>query len=122
MAFFKKSYVTYVLILSFVVALLSAWLTFGRHGILNLYKMQKEQEKYQAIMQDLKEKNRLLAAEIRRLKEDKGYYESVARKELGLVRGNEIIYRFKKDPSSPYERAEAIRKKNQKGVGNGSIR
>ncbi len=48
-------------------------------------------------MEDLKEKNRLLVDEIRRLKEDKEYFESVARKELGLIKENEIIYRFKKD-------------------------
>jgi len=50
-----------------------------------------------AIIRDFKEKNRLLAAEIRRLKEDKEYFESVARKELGLIKENEIIYRFKND-------------------------
>lgn len=98
---FKKSYITYILIFSFITALLSAWLIFGRYGLLNLSNMQKEQEKHQAIMQNLKEKNRLLAAEIRRLKEDKEYCESVARKELGLVRGNEITYRFKKDSKGP---------------------
>ena len=111
MASFRKPYVTYILIFSFVTVLLSAWLTFGRHGLLNLYKMQKEREKYQAIMKDLKEKNRILAAEIRRLKQDKGYYESVARKELGLVRDNEIIYRVKKDSRSSHKGNETIGKK-----------
>ena len=42
-------------------------------------------------------KNRELIVEIRRLKGDPQYLESVARKELGLVRENEVIYRFKKD-------------------------
>ena len=122
MASFKKSYVTYILIFSCATALLSAWLIFGRYGFLNLHKIQKEQEKYQVIMLDLKEKNRILAAEIKRLKKDKEYCESVARKELGLVRSNEIIYRLKRDSGGPHKGNETIGKNNQKGVENGSIR
>lgn len=57
--------------------------------------MRKEEERCLTILDDLKEKNRLLTAEIRRLREDPSYFESVARKELGLVRENEIIYRFR---------------------------
>lgn len=97
MAFFKKSYFAYISILAFVAVLLLAWVSLGRHGLIDLYKMQKEKEEYLAIIRDLKEKNRLLAAEIRRLREDKEYLESVARKELGLIKDNEIIYRFKED-------------------------
>ena len=59
--------------------------------------MKKEKEEYLVIIRDLNEKNRLLAAEIRRLKEDPEYFESVVRKELGMVKDNEIIYHFKKD-------------------------
>ena len=58
--------------------------------------MQKEKETCLAILKDLKEKNRLLADEIRRLKEDSKYFESVAREQLGMVKDNEIVYRFKK--------------------------
>jgi len=97
LGFFKKNYVTYILIFSFIAALLLGWLSFGRHGLIDLYKMQKEKERYLAIVKELQEKNRLLAAEIRRLNEDKKYFESVARKELGMVKDNEIIYRFKKE-------------------------
>ena len=95
LASFKKNYLTYILILSFVAVLLFAWLSFGRHGLADLYKMQKEKERYLFIIRDLKEKNRLLAAEIRRLRGDPKYLESVARKELGMIKENEIIYRFK---------------------------
>jgi cell division protein FtsB len=59
--------------------------------------MQKENERSLAVIKELEEKNKLLAAEIRRLREDRQYLESVARKELGLVKDNEIIYRFKRE-------------------------
>ena len=59
--------------------------------------MQKEKEKSGVLIEELKEKNKELITEIRRLKGDPRYLESVARRELGLVRENEVIYRFKKD-------------------------
>lgn len=62
--------------------------------------MQKEKERCLAILKDLKEKNWLLANEIRRLKEDNKYFESVAREQLGMVKENEIVYRFKKELKS----------------------
>jgi len=96
LAFFKKNLFTYIVIFSFVAAISLTWLTFRRHGLIDLHKMQKEKETCLAILKDLKEKNRLLADEIRRLKEDSKYFESVAREQLGMVKDNEIVYRFKK--------------------------
>jgi len=97
LALLKKNVVTYILIFSFVALLSLAWLSFGRHGLIDLYKMQKEKERCLAILKDLKEKNRFLAAEIRRLEEDNKYFESVAREQLGMIKDNEIVYRFKKE-------------------------
>lgn len=94
-SFRKNRNLSYIVLLSFVALLLLAWLSLGEHGIRDLCKIQKEKERCLAILNDLWQKNRLLTAEIRRLKEDPEYFESVARKELGLVKENEIIYRFK---------------------------
>lgn len=108
LTFFKKKPVTFVLIFSFIVILLLAWLSFGKHGLIDLYNTQKEKERCLHILRNLQEKNRLLANEIRRLKEDKKYLESVARKQLGMVKENEIIYRFKN------QKGETIKKDIQK--------
>ena len=97
MTVFKKNLLTYIVIFSFAAAISLAWLSFGRHGLIELYKMQKEEERCLAILKDLKEKNQLLADEIRRLKEDNTYFESVAREQLGMIKDNEIVYRFKKE-------------------------
>lgn len=97
LVFFKKSLFTYIVIFSFAAAISLTWLSFGRHGLIDLYKMQKEKERCLAILKDLKEKNRLLTDEIRRLKEDNKYFESVAREQLGMIKDNEIVYRFKKE-------------------------
>lgn len=97
MRYRRKNYVIYICIFSFVVVLLSAWLVFGRDGLLDLFRMQRDKERYLAAIEQLKENNRLLAAEIRRLRGDRQYLESVARKELGLVKDNEVIYRLRDD-------------------------
>jgi cell division protein FtsB len=107
LAFLKKSLVPYIVIFSCVAFISLAWLSFGRHGLIDLYKMKKEREKCLAILNNLKEKNRILADEIRRLKEDNKYFESVAREQLGMVRDNEIVYRFK-------NKLENDRKENKK--------
>ena len=72
-------------------------LSFGQNGLVDLFKMQIERDKSVATLKDLRKKNRLLASEIRRLMEDPKYFESVARRELGLVLENEIIFRVKEN-------------------------
>ena len=91
----RTKYVAYGLILCLVAGLLFAYLSFGHNGLIDLFKLRSERKENVTILKDLREKNKLLASEIRRLREDQKYLESVARKELGLVRENEIIYRVK---------------------------
>jgi len=75
--------------------------------------MQKENERSLAVIRGLEEKNKLLATEIRRLREDRQYLESVARKELGLVKDNEIIYRFKREWNGRGQGSENKNRKQQ---------
>jgi cell division protein FtsB len=91
----KKKYVIYILALCLGAGLLFLWLSFGQHGIFDLLSLQMQREENVAALRDLREKNRSLASEIRSLREDPKFFESTARKELGLVRDNEIIYRVK---------------------------
>ena len=42
----------------------------------------------------LAEENRTLMEEVRRLRNDMNYVESLARRELNLIKKNEVIYRF----------------------------
>ena len=49
------------------------------------------------IIHKLKKNNQKLLEEIKRLRTDKEYIESVARKELGLIKDNEIFYRFTRE-------------------------
>jgi len=91
----RTKYVAYGLILCLVAGLLFAYLSFGHNGLIDLFTLRSEKKESVAVLKDLRMKNKLLASEIRRLREDPKYFESIARKELGVVRENEIIYRVK---------------------------
>ena len=77
---------------------------FGDRGLLRIYHLNQEKEEIQKRLQDLKEENDKLRREIEALKTDRRYLESIARRDFGLVRQNEIIYQFpsseKPDPAA----------------------
>ena len=86
---FKSSFITLLLL-----GLIIAWLGFGQRGFLHLYRMEKKRQAYIERIREVEQENQALIEEIRRLNTDTAYLESVARKELGLVKEDEILYRF----------------------------
>lgn len=81
---------------------------FGERGVLRIYRLAQEKEDIQKKADQIKAENEQLKREIEALKSDRRYLESIARKEFGLVRPNEIIYQFsskaateQKPPVSP---------------------
>lgn len=81
--------------------LLVAWLIFGRRGLVHLYEMEIRKETYQEKIRQLEAENDELLAEIKRLRKDKEYIESIARKELNLVKDKEIHYYFAGEDKDP---------------------
>ncbi len=67
---------------------------FGERGLLRIYHLNREKDEIQARTAQLKAENDQLRREIEALKTDRRYIESLARKDFGLVRKNEIIYQF----------------------------
>jgi cell division protein FtsB len=95
-----------LLILCFLVSLL-AWLGFGDHGLIHLYHKDMERQARVETIRRLAEENQSMLEEIRRLRTDMKYIESVARKELNLIKQNEIVYRFdKKDNQSKTQQTD----------------
>ena len=90
----KRSFVKGLVLVLCLMILLVAWLGLSKRGILRVYKMDLERQKYIDRIRALKKENKELLEEIRRLKKDPDYVERVARQELGLIRDNEVIYRF----------------------------
>ncbi len=78
--------------------LLVAWLAFGERGFIHLYKMEAKRQRYQERIQLLERKNHELMREIERLRTDEAYIESVARKELNLLKEDETHFHFAENP------------------------
>ncbi len=83
------------LILILVSFLILGFLTFfGEKGILHLLRLQKELKEIKDRTAKVEEENQKLKEEVRRLQQEKRYIEEIARKELGMVKEDEIIYQF----------------------------
>ncbi len=77
-----------------VLALIVAWLAFGKRGLVHLYRMEGQRQEYRARIEELEKRNHELLLEIERLRTNEGYIESVARKELNLLKADEVHYHF----------------------------
>jgi cell division protein FtsB len=85
------------------LGLVVAWLGFGERGFIHLYRMDRERQTYLDKINKLEQENRDLLDEIKRLRSDRDYVESLGRRELGLVKDDELMYRLetKKENGKP---------------------
>lgn len=74
---------------------------FGERGLLRIYHLSKDRQELQKKADTLRSENENLKREIEALKTDRRYLESIARKDFGLVRPNEVIYRFSSSAAPP---------------------
>jgi cell division protein FtsB/cell division protein DivIC len=88
-----------ILILIVISLLILGSLTFfGEKGIFNLLRLREEVTRIKERNLKLEEENQKLKEEVKRLQSDRRYIEEIARKELGMVKEGEIIYRFDTPP------------------------
>ena len=81
----------------FLVVLVLLWVLIApKKSALHLLQTQQELETIQAENKRLEEENEVLRKEIDRLKHDPTYLEEKARKEYGLLKKNEMLYKFDK--------------------------
>ena len=83
---------------------------------IGVYKLKTKKDNFSKKNEELKTENLSLYREIERLKNDPGYVEDVARKELGVIGKDEVIIKIKKRESSPTKL-----EKNQKKEGSKKI-
>ena len=72
------------------------WLWFGEGGFARLYLSGAERQSCIERIHRLAEENQAILDEVKLLRTDMKYVESVARRELNLIKENEVIYRFSK--------------------------
>jgi len=105
----------YYLIPAGFILFLLYFTIFGERGLLRIYHLKKEKEEVKLKADSLKLENDRLRREIEALKSDRRYLESIARRDFGLVRQNEVIYQFpgqeKSEAKTPAVQAPAKDKK-----------
>ena len=91
-----KNILKFSLLALLFLGLVVAWLGFGERGFIHLYRMDRERQTYLEKINNLERENRQLLDEIQRLRSDREYVENIGRREMGLVKEDEIMYRFEK--------------------------
>lgn len=86
----RRMYVIPILAVTFILY----FTIFGERGLLRIYHLNKEKKDVQQRLEALKSDNLKLVREVDALKNDRRYLESIARRDFGMVRKNEIIYQF----------------------------
>jgi len=76
------------------IAFILFFTVFGDKGLLRIYELKQDKNKIDARLAENRNDNEKLKLEIVALKSDRRYLESIARKDFGLVRSNEVIYQF----------------------------
>jgi cell division protein FtsB len=77
-----------------VIIFILFFTVFGERGLLRISHLHRDRDEMQKRVQELKDENDKLKREIAALQTDRRYLESIARRDFGLVRSNEVIYQF----------------------------
>jgi cell division protein FtsB len=76
---------------------------FGEKGVIKIIRLKRERDRIISDVSRMQEENKRLQGEIRRLREDSRYLESVARRDLGLIKENEILFIFEDEAAAKNE-------------------
>jgi cell division protein FtsB len=87
-------------VLAFVTVVLVVDALVGDKGLLDTLRARRQHEALSAALAQKRQENDRLRDDIRRLKEDPGAIESLAREELGLMRKGEVLF-IVRDTQSP---------------------
>lgn len=85
-------------LLALASLVLTAYFIFYEEGFSKTGALRQEKERLEDEIGRLEEANRQLLERIERIKIDAGYAEDEARRKLGLVKPDEIIYRLADEP------------------------
>jgi cell division protein FtsB len=80
---------------------LLALIVFGDNGLVELSHLRSSQGDLIKANEQLTQENMRLYRTIDRLQNDLSYIENVARQELGMIRPDELIFKFKTETKKP---------------------
>ena len=88
-------------VLLFVTILLVVDALVGDKGLLQTIRARRQHAEAVAALGALRDENTKLREEVRRLREDPGTIESIAREDLGLIRPGELLFVIRDRARSP---------------------
>lgn len=94
---FKKKHVLLLAVVLFV----GIAAVFGEKGVLELFRLKQERDGILAYNASLEKENADLAEKIKLLGDDKRYIGQIARKELGKLGRNEVVYKIEAPRTEP---------------------
>ena len=95
------------------LALLVLQDVFGTHGVLVMRRSQREAGEIRKEIQKLNDENRQLQDRVKDLKSDPQAIEEIARKEMGLAKPGELIFKLPVKQAPATAETESSDKKNQ---------
>ncbi len=75
-----------------IIVIMLGYAIFGNRGVLRILQAEKQQQQLELQLAEIKQQQQRLREEIERLRNDKDYWEQLARTKLGMVREGELIY------------------------------
>jgi len=78
-----------------LLLIIALFAVLGDKGLIDLYRVRGELDGIQTYNRALEKENREIEKEIALLKGDRRYIEHIAKKELGMIRKNEVIYKIR---------------------------
>lgn len=94
-----------VILLVGLIILIWYFTIFGEKGVIKIIELRRERDRLLADISRIEQDNERLAQEIKRLREDADYLESVARRDLGLIRENELLFIFEQQEATNKEKS-----------------
>jgi cell division protein FtsB len=95
------------IVASLLALLLLGFALFGDRGILRALQASRQKSTLQEEVRQLEVINTELRQEIESLRNDRRYLEAIARKELGMVKDDELVYQFRSTQKSVTSLANA---------------
>jgi len=74
---------------------------FGDNGLLELHRLDQTHQHLLDSNARLTQENLQMYRGVDRLQNDPSYVENIARQELGMIRSDELIFKFKHDANRP---------------------
>jgi cell division protein FtsL len=77
-----------------LIVLLLGFAVFGQRGLLRALQFNRQRGALEAQVRNLEASNAKLRQEIEDLRSDRRTIEAIARRELGMVKDDEVVYQF----------------------------